>query len=931
MRKRKLYEKLLMIPVACMAASLCLSPLTTNADLSDEMTDVECDLATATSSSKSINGTGTFHDNSWDGVPIKKVDATKDDSKKNLVHDYKVVKGKVVDTVTGKTVKGLKVCKDAPAYFVGDGSTRIAMNSNWDETIEAIIDFDEKKLGGSYPVFNTYIPSWIEPSPNASFNLEFNSGVYNLKFERASVDPYQSHWLSLDSNFLRADGLYVYEKMPKGDMFVAVATDYTNKKSYARINGTASNVKMENKTEAYKYYRYALSEMVVTDNHKIKELKIYSGVRNANQIRADYKRTGIASTIKEKATGTDGISGLGCNLAWTVDSKGNLVQQDMSGKKPGIYKIKTASGATKTIGIAKFNPVPDKSVSNKGYKSLHITNKRKSILKGKQYPLTAFPYPLKTTGSSYSNYDIVWSSSNTDVATVYDGLIIAKKAGKTTITAKLRGTNIKDSFNLKVENPKKVTKKVYNVPKNFKTSDGYTFSEKDYEGTLKAIFGAITYAKKKGYNYVMFPKMKFYASAYSTGLHYYVPSNMTIVFPKGSELHMMFPTKLPDGISASDATKCEFHIFEFGVPWNDYKNRCENSHLIIDTYYGERYEEFKANGSVNEDKYIEEYRFAEFGRKAYNCSVQITNANYAAGYFITADGTSSILNNTDGAIKYSDMVKGHIDKKGKLVKNSNWISTKKYIKVPAEFKKDGYFMAAGNKEGHYGRHWYWNNASAQLYDIYWYNSSKKLIKVDSWQGVGEYYRIPSGVAYYKISFQQSELPKVPSGCTKSTPWMTMYDCGAAKDCEIKNTNLYHSATGLFSVVGETDGLYIHNNYVPANGEKPADARLGDFEDGWLAMRHSVLANNVMDKGEYASGGFNNFMHTNYFGNEVYTKTCDVDGHVINNRGVAFLCGDRFSINFYYNKVRYGSICWKDRPSMQCTGHIHKNYSRYVLN
>ena len=36
------------------------------------------------------------------------------------------------------------------------------------------------------------------------------------------------------------------------------------------------------------------------------------------------------------------------------------------------------------------------------------------------------------------------------------------------------------------------------------------------------------------------------------------------------------------------------------------------------------------------------------------------------------------------------------------------------------------------------------------------------------------------------------------------------------------------------------------------------------------------------------------------------------------------------MDFYYNKVRYGSICWKDRPSMQCTGHIHKNYSRYVL-
>ena len=74
---------------------------------------------------------------------------------------------------------------------------------------------------------------------------------------------------------------------------------------------------------------------------------------------------------------------------------------------------------------------------------------------------------------------------------------------------------------------------------------------------------------------------------------------MTIEFPKGSELHMMYPTNLTNGVSASDETKCEFHIFEFGVPGDDYTNRCENSHLIIDTYYGERYEEYLATGTVN--------------------------------------------------------------------------------------------------------------------------------------------------------------------------------------------------------------------------------------------------------------------------------------------------------------------------------------------
>ena len=291
---KRVFAKIMLIPAVCMTLITCFG--------------TACDtISVEGATTKSINSVGTFHDNSYDGVPLDKMGTTKDDSKKNLIHDYKVVKGKVVDTVTGKTVKGLKVCSKNSKYFVGDNTTRIALSDNWDETIEAVIDYDEKKLSGDYPVFNTYIPSWIEPAANASFNLQFNNGVYNLKFERAAVDPYQSHYITVDSNFLRKDGMYVYEKLPKGDVFVAVATDYTNKKSYTRINGTATNVKLETKSDAYKYYRYALHEMVVTSNHKIKELKIYSGVRNAKQLKADYKRTGIASTVSQKATGTDGI------------------------------------------------------------------------------------------------------------------------------------------------------------------------------------------------------------------------------------------------------------------------------------------------------------------------------------------------------------------------------------------------------------------------------------------------------------------------------------------------------------------------------------------------------------------------------------------------------------------------------------------------
>ena len=156
----------MMIPAICMMLSMGASA--TEADISVR------DANSFGAASTSINDIGTFHDNSWDGVPLKKISTGKNDSKKNLVHHYKVVNGKVKDLVTGKVVKGLKVCKDNPQYFVGDNTTRIVLSNNWDETIEAIINYDENKLGGNYPVFNTYIPSWIEPSPNASFNLEFN-------------------------------------------------------------------------------------------------------------------------------------------------------------------------------------------------------------------------------------------------------------------------------------------------------------------------------------------------------------------------------------------------------------------------------------------------------------------------------------------------------------------------------------------------------------------------------------------------------------------------------------------------------------------------------------------------------------------------------------------------------------------------------------
>ena len=48
-----------------------------------------------TVNAKEINDIGTFCDNSWDGEALKDLSAVEDDSKENLLHDYKVVNGKV--------------------------------------------------------------------------------------------------------------------------------------------------------------------------------------------------------------------------------------------------------------------------------------------------------------------------------------------------------------------------------------------------------------------------------------------------------------------------------------------------------------------------------------------------------------------------------------------------------------------------------------------------------------------------------------------------------------------------------------------------------------------------------------------------------------------------------------------------------------------
>ena len=775
----------------------------------------------------------------------------------DLVMDLVVKDGKVTDLVTGTEYPDITVSGD---YMKAGTITLPKSYSNW--TYQMIADYNESSSQGIIKQMKFTSNSGKYEECSNVFRLNEVSAISN----RGSVvvpwvkDSWNSGYVVTIPVQIYSHVSADYEYLPTGDVFWSFSMDSDNGVLNSRIDGATATTTMSTYTASdgsTKYVSKILpSSFALTGEHAVKEIKIYDKAQSVEEQKVAYEESGIIAPKSGINDIVDGLTDMGSSLYFTRE-KGGYVTPLKSETEAGTYTVEDGNGRKVSYEIKDFVQ-PDNSIDNSAYESVHITNEPETLETGKQYPLTAYPYPYNITGSDgkADEFDVEWSSSNNDVITFIDGLLIAKKAGTAKITATLMGTDMSDTVTIKVENPEKVTDKVWNVPSNYISKDGYSFSDSDYEMTTRAIYAAIDEAAENGYNHIVFPKQNFYAVPLTDkdgyAVRYYVPTNMTIEFPEGSAFYMM-----DNEVSRGDPTKIELHYFEFGVPANDYTNTCEDSHLIIDTYYGERYKT-----THSESEYLEELRFVNFGRKAINCSVEIRNANYPAGYFIVADGTSSTNKNT-GVMTYGDFVSGWLDEDGQLQENSNWISTSDFITVP-DYGEDGYFISADGQDSYAGK--YWGGCSARQYDILWYDSNKELISADRFQGRGEYYDIPTDAAYFKLSLQQSTLPTPGSNETEDSPWIAMHDDGSAKMCEIKNTNVYNSATGVFSVVGETDGLWIHDCYTNRNGMKPADERTGDFENGWTAMRHSVVSHNSFNGYFGNPGGFNTFIHTNYLTN-----------------------------------------------------------------
>lgn len=144
---------------------------------------------------------------------------------------------------------------------------------------------------------------------------------------------------------------------------------------------------------------------------------------NAKNVPLQVKKSTTALKATVSAKGDSVASWKSSNTKIVkVNSKGKLTATSKTGKATVTVTTKSGAKASCTVKVQK-GKVTTKSIS--------LSSKKLTLLKGKSATLTVTRNPISATEK------ITWSSSNKKIATVNSkGKVTAKKAGKATITAK---------------------------------------------------------------------------------------------------------------------------------------------------------------------------------------------------------------------------------------------------------------------------------------------------------------------------------------------------------------------------------------------------------------------------------------------------------------------------------------------------------------
>ena len=834
-----------------------------------------------------------------------------------LITDLQIVNGKVTNVINGEVYENYTVNEDKTFY--GDenkygahvGQNLIKKNLT-NRSIVCVLDASD-------------IADVESEASRASFIVGDNYGYYGIEFYAHITNSVtQNYFGDLAGVF---SDVYAYynnvnnvaligsknDNYPyeKSNIFMAESCDYDNK----HIIQASFNSYTERDTSNTIAERSGVFVLKASDNKvKLKRILVYDRAITSSEI--DLIReilVGKYSKILNSYTWVNGIEGLGTPTAFESASP-------VLGDYPKVIETKTEAGSmsmeingeTKEWTNNLWNE-PTIEETPTYFTDIFFTNPIEELEISKKYKLEAFPYPYKINDANYT-YNIEYTSSDKEKCLCFNGLLIPKKEGSVTITAKISNTNIQKQIEIQIVPEKKIEENYMYIDETYSNEYGTLKSQNPVQ-LLKMIFRCIDIAKELGFNGIVFPEMDYYVKPYQTGVLYYVPSDMIIDF-SGSNFFVLDNEYCK--VNKDDKSQKYYTMFSFGKStWGDQEDglykQCENSVIKNLNYYGERYDTDSADGDYSE--FTNSFYFAAGGVR--NCHIENIYFHSTVGFNVSTghngfqmwQGTSA-----DGAARgcvlSSNLSAGRLDEEGKQVVSDEtgmWYCTPDFIKLgynysdhPSVYTDMKYYtfgqMGTATRPGSSG---FW-------YDIYFYNAEQNLIEYRPYQMALEKYLLPENAVYFKVN---TATWGVSGNSPVDVPHVQrLWNEGAPYMCSIKNCQFINPHASAISMTGG-DSFVIENCYAEQGAAffNVNGAMFGwsiDFEDGWLNMRHCVVDKVLCSGVIHNPGGYD----TTYI-NDVISLLRS-SGSAQENINVINCYVDKVNclskINDYFNNVSYGT-------------------------
>ena len=529
---------------------------------------------------------------------------------------------------------------------------------------------------------------------------------------------------------------------------------------------------------------------------------------------------------------------------------GRIAMQSYKSVFPNTFPPKTETtvgeyvdGGKNSYTISALTPYAEPPRTDGGvFQGIKFISVPDKLYTFRKCSVVAMPYPLNgdMVGIDAGKFHVMYSSSDDSICECVDGVLIPKTEGTVTITARLAGSQLTDSFTVSVEvyNDFVTDSETLYLPENF--SDGVHFLNSDNpQECALAMFYAIKTAGENNYRRIVFPKREYTIyPVFEYGrekICCIVPGNLIIDF-SGSDIYIA-----DNPMSVGDRNN-NYLVFAF-------TEKCKFSAIKNAKFYGER--TFGLNG--RSERAYNGYCGLVNYNNCYMCgtdNVSFYNTvghfyvfgtsgqwNWSAGYFDPNWSVGSGLAH-NGRIMKDEFELGAFDANGEPIDSSDTIRTVCMMDIGYESSDLQDFTWGNMGERYYLVHSRWLR-------VWWYDSEKNLLNPG---GTLYYqfskYHLPAGAKYFKLSAYQSAIPTSNAGVDGWQCALRLYPYQQADYCYATHIDVANPNGWALTVTGGQhcyigDGKFEYaRKYV--DGSTPTYAI--DLEDNYFSTQSNVFDN-----------------------------------------------------------------------------------------